>query len=258
MLIDNIASIIDEIDMLLLWKNSICDLSDIVDDFNCKGNKIEVVGDESNKGIAFALNYAWHYADKNHFDYILTMDQDSIFENFDIYKKSCLDFYNTRDCIIGPLYNKSVVSPSEFVLIESPFLITSGMIVSVNVLNKIDGYDEKLFVDCVDVDMCTKCIINNIPLYQFNGAKIRQHFGEPKKKKFLGKCFKGTDYNKDRLFNIFKNILIIYKRYNKPSFLRKKIFEYYRNFISDVITSDTKRCQKLFAIIQGSVRGYLY
>ena len=83
LLLKNLHGIAPFVDHILLWQNSEVDHSTI------SGipypEKFEWAGNCENKGISTALNYAWDYAVNNSYDYLLTMDQDSVFIGFDNY-----------------------------------------------------------------------------------------------------------------------------------------------------------------------------
>ena len=78
----NVQAFIDHVDKVLIWENT--PSPDKLDYRFIEHEKVVYYGDGINS-ISRALNYAWEYANENGFDYLLTMDQDSYFENFDYY-----------------------------------------------------------------------------------------------------------------------------------------------------------------------------
>ena len=83
----NINSFIASVNEVLIIDNGSESFSDL---FQLENNNIKILSNASNLGIADGLNRALLYAEENHFDYILTMDQDSFFES--INSKSNQDF----------------------------------------------------------------------------------------------------------------------------------------------------------------------
>ena len=66
--------------------------------------KIEYVGCGDNVGISRALNFAWEYANDNDYDGILTMDQDSIWDNLG-------QFLSKIE--VSPLKESAIFSPNQ-------------------------------------------------------------------------------------------------------------------------------------------------
>ena len=77
----NLDSFADGVDHILLWRNS---------PVECDHPKVELAGDGTNQGIGTALNAAWTYAVQNGFDWLLTMDQDSCWEDFEAFQAAVL------------------------------------------------------------------------------------------------------------------------------------------------------------------------
>ena len=77
-LIRNIASYIEEVDVMILWDNSEqpLDLSKIQSEYP----KMEIYQDGVNYGLPYVYNWAIDYAEKQGCTHIMTMDQDSCFE----------------------------------------------------------------------------------------------------------------------------------------------------------------------------------
>ena len=76
---ENIGILLRYVDHILVWENM--PKTDAVRYKVVDSPKIEYVGCGDNVGISRALNFAWEYANDNDYDGILTMDQDSIWDN---------------------------------------------------------------------------------------------------------------------------------------------------------------------------------
>ena len=74
---ENIASIINQVECLVIYNNGSLNISDIRTDlFGDK--RITVLGNGDNKGIAYALNRLCMWAMEHGFQWIITLDQDSV------------------------------------------------------------------------------------------------------------------------------------------------------------------------------------
>ncbi|MCR5547208.1 MAG: hypothetical protein K6F25_00460 [Bacteroidales bacterium] len=141
----NLAAFVDDVDHILLWRNSSFDESSIQD----FGEKVEFCGDESNHGISHALNFAWHFAKSNGYDYIMTMDQDSLWENFGSFYRNIL-LSDAPFGIYGPVVNSRL---PDVPFREVDLVITSGMIIPISLLDNVGGFEEDFFVGCVDYEI---------------------------------------------------------------------------------------------------------
>ena len=99
---NNIAAFIDEVDKVLIWENT-PDVEKLQYRY-IDNSKVEYCGDSVNS-ISRGLNYAWRYAQKEKYDYLLTMDQDSVFLNFQVLKEYALK-NKDKHIILGPWYSK--------------------------------------------------------------------------------------------------------------------------------------------------------
>lgn len=103
----NVDSFADGVDHILLWRNSPVEWAH---------PKVEMAGDGMNQGIGAALNAAWDYASRNGYDWLLTMDQDSCWEDFTAYRDEVL--HRSEEALYGPRINGEALpvlfSPSDF------------------------------------------------------------------------------------------------------------------------------------------------
>ncbi|WP_317303153.1 glycosyltransferase [Acidaminococcus timonensis] len=149
--------------------DAICDQeTDILIFDNGSRNKLEICSiakerdctimcSDKNKGIAYGLKKVMSYADKYHYDWVLSLDQDSISE------PGLIQEYvkYTKDPKIGAL--TCIIKDRNFTetqdhrannLEEIDKCITSGCFMSVAAYKHTLGYDTKMFIDSVDFDIC--------------------------------------------------------------------------------------------------------
>ena len=124
----NIAAFSDGVDHLLIWRNS-----PLEGDFG----DAELLGDGSNRGIAQALNAAWRIAREKNYDFLLTMDQDSLWSDFAAYRSLALSG-NVPEGLWGPGINDEEITED---WVPSDTLITSGMLIPLPVLEAIGGWN---------------------------------------------------------------------------------------------------------------------
>lgn len=144
-------------------------------------SKVIYLTNHKNMGISYALNKIMESADKDGYNWVVTMDQDTIVppKMLSEYKK------NISSDDIGILCPQVVdrrriyMKPKTFPEVEYvDFCITSGSCTSVNVWRKIGKFDENLFIDLVDNDFCKRVILSKYKILRLNNIILDQEFGD--------------------------------------------------------------------------------
>ena len=115
--------------------------------------------DGNNEGIAVRLNAAAKNAIASGYDWLLTMDQDSYFEEAHITTYlECLLTLPNKDitAMVGVEFIETEKGDlGTYCLVEEvDHLITSGSCVNLALFFAIKGFDEALFIDEVDLEYC--------------------------------------------------------------------------------------------------------
>ncbi len=181
-IVDNIRSYINYIDKLYIVDNSTIDNKDLVLLLKETFTNIEYINNNENLGVATALNIGCSKAIEDNFNWILTMDQDSSFYDFEKYLKC---FENIKDKA-----DISVISPNPFIKTsgdnidciqtEKTITLTSGSLLNLTYFEKLGGFCEKLFIDEVDHDYCLRSIENNLKVLEFSNILLKHTIGEYK------------------------------------------------------------------------------
>lgn len=92
-------------------------------------------------------------------------------------------------------------------------LITSGSLFSVDIFEKVTGFNEGLFIDLVDFDFCTKIRQCGYSLIQLSKIGLDHKVGNSKTVKFL--FFNLTVYNHNpfRLYYQVRNVFFFLREY---------------------------------------------
>ncbi len=153
--VGNVLSYADSVDKIWLIDNS--DQTNAAVEPLLSDARIQYLKLDQNFGIAYALNRACELAMNESFKWIPTMDQDSsidadkFFPNLNpdlsVAAIFAASFKGTKGRWIKP-YNEHYN--------EIHYTITSGSVMSLDVWKSVGGFDENLFIDEVDHDMCMK------------------------------------------------------------------------------------------------------
>ncbi len=250
----NILSYISELDSLIVWDNS--DIS--IKNSLIKDDKIIYMTQASNIGLAKPYRNALDYAYAKSYTHLLTMDQDSYWEDFALYKDYVLS--QEPQAIYGPyrpLQSKRAVQiESDATLILSYNLINSGMLASVRVLKDLDAYWDKLFIDGIDEDLMCKAIIKTVPSYFVKKGTFFHSLGYPVQKKFMGKTYSFSDYSAMRLRDRYRSLFLLRRKYPQIKQIHKRLaYDWLRVYPIRIILGSEHMFSKLWAMLYGSIQG---
>lgn len=264
-LINNINRYLENITSLMIWQNSVLsqDQREKIEKETTEGFKILFVGDGTNQGLDVAFNYSFSYAKKAGYNWLLTMDQDSEWNNF---ARFLTDVNNCEDSEAG-IFGPEIINAFDITSTcdddkknnryeQVDFVISSGALYSINILEKLDGFTKDFFIDAIDEEICYRASAMGIITVKVKGSFLVQEFGNYKKKKFLGKTIATSNYSAFRYYYIVRNHL----RLAKSGLVKGKtkkimIHNYIISPFFKVILFENCKTSKLRAIVKGTIDG---
>jgi len=152
---ENIEAINPQVDEILMVDNGSIKNSyhGIFDTY--KG--ITIIKNDINQGIAYALNQICGYAYTHGFDWVLTLDQDSVATPgmVDVYRSIANDKIGILGCWIHDRgYQIDESWGIEHETFETDWVITSAAFTNVKAWKDCGGFDNGMFIDYVDWDIC--------------------------------------------------------------------------------------------------------
>ena len=252
----NISAFIDNVDKLLFWENT---PEDKKQQYRYIDNpKIEYCGDGINS-ISHALNYAWKYAESNGYDYLLTMDQDSVFENFDDYLKCTVYNENAPLGIWTPSLltesNYDIDKPSHEV-VELRLTITSGMLQSVSCISIVGGWNEALTVDALDCEYCFQAQRHGIKIFQLPHVRLIHQYGTAREVSLLGRSMVLRNYSPKRYYTIYRNHILVMRMFPEQRFFKDFFISHRLVIIKWIVIFEEEGLKKLFYILKAILSGY--
>ncbi|MCI6468990.1 MAG: glycosyltransferase [Lachnospiraceae bacterium] len=254
---ENINAIIKQVNLVYIFDNGSKNINDIEKLLENMENIIICRGEE-NYGVAYALKYLTDYASCEEYDWILTLDQDSVVKDGLI--KEYLKY--TQDEKIGGLTCLMVDrKTNELECIcntkkeeEITGCITAGFFLKIEAYRMTSGYDVKLFIDSVDYDICNELRERGYKIIRIPFLGVIHELGDSKIVCFLGKKIVIYNHSGMRKYYIFRNSIYEAKKYKEFYSLRKEI--YYR--IKDIFKIwlwENRKMYKTIKAIQGIVDG---
>lgn len=230
-----------------------------------QGSNIEIIYNTKNMGIAYALNQGIKYAQSNAFDWIITLDQDSIatknmVNNMLLVYNSLNNMQKSKVVSIVPdnveekNYNENEYTKNNKRFDEVLTEITSGNLLKVSVFDKIGYFEEKLFIDCVDHDFCFRINQNDYKIIKVYDAVLLHNLGNITTKKILSKNIIYSNHSFIRRYYITRNRFYIWNTYGNDFVVWTKNDK--KAAILDlimIILYENDKILKLKMIIQGYI-----
>ncbi len=219
----NIHSYYNHVEKLYIFDNTETEslFSSELDDLS----KIVYYQDKINKGLSKRLNEACRLAIKDGFDWLLTMDQDSSFQEGDFIKYMDCIKKNTAIntvAIFGLAYepNKSAsLATCQFE--EDIRLITSGSLLNLQTFKKIGLFDEALFIDLVDHDYCIRAIAEGYKTIRYNNILLAHRLGNTVYNASIKSLFlikkKKEIHSPVRYYYMVRNTFYLIKKYENQN-----------------------------------------
>ena len=239
-LVDNGSNNIDEVKGLLNQYNQ---------------SKISILCNLENQGIAKALNQLTTAAQKEGFDWILTLDQDSvapsnIVEEFEKY------INNLNTGMLCPVIcdrNKGVVIEAKDGYKEIDECITSGSLLNITAWREIGGFDESMFIDGVDFDICYRLRKNGYKILCIQSVVLLHELGRIEYHRFLFWKVLVKNHSAFRKFYIARNTVYLARK--EHTNIIKAILQNVKLFLIAVCYEDDK-WMKSKKILQGTIAGF--
>lgn len=244
----NIDSYLEDLDILYIMDNS--EKKTSIE----KNKKIKYVFNNENQGISKPLNEAAKMALKEGYCWLLTMDQDSKM-NKDIFNEfaNVLKATDTTNVgIISPWHDTKIKEEKPIERYTNPLeVMTSGNFVNLNILNKLGYFDEKLFIDGVDIEYGLRLNKNGYKIVQMNNVSMEHNLGNIEYHKFLGKEFMCTNHNYLRQYYMARNYRYIRDKYigMYPEYCKKLVK--IKGLLFKIFMYENDKCRKYKYIFKG-------
>ncbi|MCG2784122.1 MAG: glycosyltransferase family 2 protein [Anaerolineae bacterium] len=232
-----------------------------------------------NLGIATALNQGFQWAIEHGYEYIITLDQDSIpapgMVNALI---QGLENHPNREklAVLAPMIveellprlsqymrrkNKFVyehVSSECGLLRNVTITITSGSLYNLEIWKKLGPFRDDFFIDYVDTEYNLRAIQHGYEISVQCEARLIHNLGKRQEKKLLGKTLYPTFHSPVRWYYISRNRIAMLKTYalKQPHWFFYEMITTVRTFIRAFSLED-QRILKFKAFLHGTYDGLL-
>lgn len=254
-LMENLQSIYPQVDRLVLVDNGSNNFDAVYPIFP---KDAVVIKNGKNLGIATALNQIVQYALDHDYEWALTLDQDSVSaDNIgEIYRKCiesisanvgmiCCDIKD-RNAIFSSKTNHGEVS--QFV----ELCITSASMIRVSAWQKVGGFDDSMFIDSVDFDICINLRQNGWKIFKTSDTHIIHEVGHSKVIKIFGKEYLSLNHSPLRYYYIARNNVYLGRKYG----MLLRNLKVIARILWTVLRYEKYKIDKTTKIVKGMAAGF--
>lgn len=255
---ENISAIQKQVQFVIIFDNG-SDNFEKIKKIALKFSNVKVLASQTNVGIAAALNKLMLWGDESGYDWMLSLDQDSVCaENY----VSLMVPYLTIEekvGIVAPVIvdrNIGVVGhnpKSEYAHVNT--CITSGAFSNISAWKEIGEYDESMFIDSVDFEYCYRMRKNGYGVIQIKNVHLLHEIGRSEKRRFLLWKVEVKNHSAFRKYYMARNnVYYPLKHRLWLHFLRGNV----RNLqmMAIVLIYETNKKKKIEAILRGWKDGF--
>ncbi|KRM86263.1 glycosyltransferase [Liquorilactobacillus vini] len=274
-LLSNIKAISPQVDRVVVVDNGSINYKNIIEVTN--GLNSEMINLGKNLGIAAAQNRGMSFFFDRGFDWVMTLDQDSIVPLNAINEmEKSPKFQDSSTGILTMQYFdpnwtkqqqqqklKPIDAPDDLRL----RVISSGNLIRTKVWNLVGGFDEWMFIDQVDFDFDAKMTILGYKIWKLNKLVMQHEIGrvisnETLLIRLLRLPPEELLYNHSpiREYYINRNLIVYSKRYQSyPKFERFKLNIYDNILLTrKILLYEKPKLKKLWFALKGILAGIRY
>ena len=257
-----IEAIIDQVDQLIIADNASDNIDDIMKE--SADDRILLIKNGSNLGIAAALNQLTNYAGSNGYDWILTLDQDSICEE-KLVERLLAAAESENTAMVAPLIiDRGIPEEGSQQRKQLPatenvsFCITSGCLTNVKAIIETGGFNEWLFIYEVDREICIRLLRRGYKMIRVNTVKLyHEHGTKTVNRRILWKKVTYRNYTPTGVFYQTRNLVYMLRRYGAQR-SPKPFFRWIHLYLAFLIKFiyEPERSMRLKAFTKGIKDGF--
>ena len=219
--IKNIESYIDNVEVVFAFDNSTKKNLELERKLKSM-QKIHYIDGHGNRGLSYAINKVANITIKLGYKWLITFDQDSVaYQNMIEQMKEFIITYPdiNKIGIISPTIKNSLLKFKEVQnkISFNDWVIQSGALHNLEAYKYIKGYDERLFIDQVDIEYCVRLGENGYKIAKINHAILIHNTLDDDVKLIekKGRKLVANKYSTMRYYYFLRNNLYCAKKYKK-------------------------------------------
>lgn len=264
-IISNVQTILHQVgEVIIVDDGAIEDNVEKLTEWFRNVSKVTIWHQPANSGIAAALNIGIKIAKQKHYQWVLTLDDDSL-PDLDVVDRLCKCLYLINgSCpvgVIGMRWTSKYHLSSKYNRTSAPVkylakrgIITSGSMFSIKNYDIVGPFREEFFIDAVDYDFCMRARRKGFHIIQIQDYGFIHELGISHKYKFGLFKFSIYSHSPIRLYYAFRNFSILAREYifQDPLFTCAVIVTHLKTVIKVLLLEAEKR-KKCIAMARGLI-----
>ncbi len=253
----NVAAVEKQVNHVIIIDNASANVSEITAAFK-EDPEVSIIRNKKNYGVAIGLNQIMRYALDKGYTWVLTLDQDTYvyqgliaaYEKYvelpDVAMINCQ--YIDRNYYDYRFYQQK----EEYTFVNE--CITAGCLTNAKIVMRCGGFDNRMFIDLVDNDMCATLRKNGYKIVSAKHVGYLHSLGDVTKKKIFGYELKLFHYSPMRIYYLSRNTIYYIKKHRSGYY---GLIVIARLMVSSV-GFENNRIEKFRAYISGIIRGIIW
>lgn len=213
----NIHSIQSQVDEVLIVDNG-SENAVVITSLIERYTNIKVLNLHANLGIASALNIGMDTLMCKHYEWVLTLDQDSISPQ-NMVSSFCRYKGDGKVGIISPAINYSDdeidIVETQGSAVETYACMTSASLTNVKAWHEVGGFDSQYFIDFVDNDFCKRLQLAGYSILIDRSVILQHQLGDTRSFNFIFFTYKYGEHSPLRTYYMVRNNLYFIRKYKK-------------------------------------------
>lgn len=261
--------------IIIVDNNSVCDVGEIISYFGRKhSRRIKLIKLAQNNGLGTAYNMGIATARNLKAGFVLLLDQDSI-PGADMVRKLYLAYQDLEKQglsigAVAPRYHNPASSRlSQFVRIaplgltrincesqplnyvRTDFLISSGSLIALGVLEQVGGMDDRLFIDHIDTEWCCRAQAKGFAMYGVCDAIMQHCLGDNQIHIWWGFWRNVPVHQSFRYYYMIRNSVLLWQRPYMPAAWKRADMLRSANLFFFFTVFSSKRLANLRMMLKG-------
>lgn len=249
-----------QVDAVVIVDNSGNDATNTIPEGG-EEQRIHFIHNESNLGVATALNQGVQWAEQHGFKWVLLFDQDT--EPMEGMSHVLMDVYQAyckkgEKALVGANYinglgNIQISCQEEAALwIAQKTIITSGTLLSLEIYHIIGPFRDEFFIDAVDYEYCLKARAKGIWVVLSCEPLMTHTIGLQTKHSLPWKKTAVSNHNAVRRYYMARNNLVLAREYwfKEPAWVLKRLSYLIKTMVL-ISCFEENKISKLSAVITG-------
>jgi rhamnosyltransferase len=261
-LVTRLASLLTQVGVIVVVDNGPCPADLPADDDPTLQNRVEIIANSENRGIGTALNQGLRRAKQRGFSWALTLDQDSsplpnlvaaggrAFEAYPEPERLAAIGAAMVGAAVGGSPDRNHAPTAAYRRMAA--VITSGTLQSIPAWERLGGFREDYFIDCVDTEFCLRARSRGLEIIQATEPALGHRIGVPTRKWVLGRWMIPTNHSPLRRYYVTRNRISFWRKYARSDgrFVAEDMRQSVREWVG-IAFAESDRPAKLRAILAG-------